>query len=83
MMENKTKYSNFFTGIGREDLRGQEGFLVTDRLHKFIERRMDAYLNGELEPEREPEVDDEGYILGHWADSWKVPKSQEPIDVPF
>jgi len=78
-----TKYPNFFTGMGWEDLRKQEAGTISKRLHKSIEMRMDAYFNGELEPKRKPEINDNGYVLGHWTDVQKIPKSPEPTNFPF
>lgn len=82
-MENFTKYPNFYPHIGWDALRGQESFPTTDRLNRFEESRINAYLNGELNDPPEPEIDDEGYIRGHWTDTWKVPKYPEPADCPF
>jgi hypothetical protein len=82
-MENFTKYPNFYPRIEWSDLRGQESFPTTDRLNKFEERRINAYLNGELDSPPEPEVDDEGYIRGHWTDICKVPKCSKQTDCPF
>lgn len=80
-MENFIKYPNFYPKIMWENLRTQES-VPADRLNKLIERHWDAHLNGEYD-EHGPEIDDDGYIIGHWTDTQKVPKNPEPIDCPF
>jgi hypothetical protein len=81
-MENFTKYPNFYPNIRWEDLRNQESLPVAGILDRFEEGRWEAYLNGEYD-EHGPEIDNEGYIISHWTDTWKIPKNTEPIDCPF
>ena len=50
----------------------------------LIESRMEAQMHtSRADRHPTPEFDKEGYVIGHWTDTWKIPQCTEPINVSF